>query len=126
MFGLLPSKPNRSIAITCSGRIAETKFHETVPDHEKTFPHTETDPINELLLFYDSADPVSAGEIRKIVDLYIDLPARKIMIEAMVLEISSQSLDELGVSGISMPERKAYPAEISLIKNWMVQMTVWS
>ena len=77
--------------------LPETKFHETVPDHEKTFPHTETDPINELLLFYDSADPVSAGEIRKIVDLYIDLPARKIMIEAMVLEISSQSLDELGV-----------------------------
>ena len=77
--------------------LPETKFHETIPDHEKVFPQTETDPINELLLFYDSADPVSAGEIRKIVDQYIDLPARKIMIEAMVLEISSLSLEELGV-----------------------------
>ena len=77
--------------------LPETKFHETIPDHEKVFPQTETDPINELLLFYDSADPVSAGEIRKIVDQYIDLPARKIMIEAMVLEISSSSLEELGV-----------------------------
>ena len=28
-----------------------TKFHETVPDHEKVFPQTEVDPINELLLF---------------------------------------------------------------------------
>ena len=77
--------------------LPETKFHETIPDHEKVFPQTETDPINELLLFYDSADPVSAGEIRKIVKQYIDLPARKIMIEAMVLEISSASLEELGV-----------------------------
>ncbi len=77
--------------------LPETKFHETIPDHEKVFPQTETDPINELLLFYDSADPVSAGEIRKIVNQYIDLPARKIMIEAMVLEISSASLEELGV-----------------------------
>ncbi len=77
--------------------LPETKFHETIPDHEKVFPQTETDPINELLLFYDSADPVSAGKIRKIVNQYIDLPARKIMIEAMVLEISSASLEELGV-----------------------------
>ena len=77
--------------------LPETKFHETIPDHEKVFPQTETDPINELLLFYDCADPVSAGKIRKIVNQYIDLPARKIMIEAMVLEISSASLEELGV-----------------------------
>ena len=31
----------------------ETKFHETIPDHEKIFPKTETDPINEILLFYN-------------------------------------------------------------------------
>jgi len=29
----------------------ETKFHETIPDHTKAFPKTETDPINEILLF---------------------------------------------------------------------------
>ena len=35
--------------------VPETDFHETIPDHEKVFPQTETDPINELLLFFDPA-----------------------------------------------------------------------
>lgn len=75
----------------------ETKFHETIPDHTKAFPKTETDPINEILLFYDQQKPEATGRVRRIIREQIDLPARKIMIEAMVLEISSQALDELGV-----------------------------
>jgi general secretion pathway protein D len=75
----------------------ETKFHETVPDHAKAFPQTETDPINEILLFYNEQKPEETGRVRRIIREQIDLPARKIMIEAMVLEISSQALDELGV-----------------------------
>ena len=73
-----------------------TKFHETVPDHEKVFPQTEVDPINELLLFYDPTMPEKAGRIRRIIKEQVDLPARKIMIEAMVLKFP-QPLDELGV-----------------------------
>jgi general secretion pathway protein D len=75
----------------------ETKFHETIPDHAKAFPNTETDPINEILLFYNEQKPEETGRVRRIIREQIDLPARKIMIEAMVLEISSQALDELGV-----------------------------
>ncbi|MAH26403.1 MAG: hypothetical protein CMI19_05545, partial [Opitutae bacterium] len=75
----------------------ETKFHETIPDHTKAFPKTETDPINEILLFYNEQKPEDTGRVRRIIREQIDLPARKIMIEAMVLEISSQALDELGV-----------------------------
>ena len=75
----------------------ETKFHETIPDHTKAFPQTETDPINEILLFYNEQKPEDTGRVRRIIREQIDLPARKIMIEAMVLEISSQALDELGV-----------------------------
>ena len=77
--------------------VPETTFHDTIPDHEKVFPQTETDPINELILFFDAAFPEKAGRIRRIIQEQIDLPARKIMIEAMVLEISSQALDQLGV-----------------------------
>ena len=61
------------------------------------FPQTETDPINELMLFYDMNHPEKAGQVRQIISEQIDLPARKIMIEAMVLEISSMALDQLGV-----------------------------
>ena len=60
----------------------ETKFHETIPDHAKVFPKTETDPINEILLFFDEQKPEDTGRVRRIIREQIDLPARKIMIEA--------------------------------------------
>ena len=77
--------------------LPETKFHETVPAPSGTFPRTETDPLNELMVFYDSSEPSQFGRIVRIVREQIDIPARKIMIEAMVLEISSQALKDLGV-----------------------------
>ena len=92
-----PKKPIDSTQLPVVVAVPETAFHETIPDHEKVFPQTETDPINELLLFFDAASPEKAGRVRRIIQEQIDLPARKIMIEAMVLEISSQALDQLGV-----------------------------
>jgi general secretion pathway protein D len=77
--------------------LPETKFHETVPAPSGTFPRTETDPLNELMVFYDSSEPSQFGRIVRVVREQIDIPARKIMIEAMVLEISSQALKDLGV-----------------------------
>ncbi|WP_407678655.1 type II secretion system protein GspD [Candidatus Seribacter sulfatis] len=92
-----PKKPIDPTQLPVVVAVPETAFHETIPDHEKVFPKTETDPINELLLFFDAAAPEKAGRVRRIIQEQIDLPARKIMIEAMVLEISSQALDQLGV-----------------------------
>jgi general secretion pathway protein D len=92
-----PKKPIDLTQLPVVVIVPDTTFHETIPDHEKIFPKTETDPINELLLFYDPSVPEEAGKIRRIINEQIDLPARKIMIEAMVLEISSQALDQLGV-----------------------------
>ena len=92
-----PKKPIDPTQLPVVVAVPETAFHETIPDHEKVFPQTETDPINELLLFFDAAAPEKAGRVRRIIQEQIDLPARKIMIEAMVLEISSQALDQLGV-----------------------------
>ena len=77
--------------------LPETKFHETVPDHKSAFPRTETDPLNELMVFYDALHPEQFGNILRVIREQIDMPARKIMIEAMVLEISSTALKELGV-----------------------------
>ena len=92
-----PKKPIDPTQLPVVVAVPETAFHETIPDHEKVFPQTETDPINELLLFFDAAAPEKAGRVRRIIQEQIDLPARKIMIEAMVLEISSRALDQLGV-----------------------------
>jgi general secretion pathway protein D len=92
-----PKKPIDHTQLPVVVIVPETTFHDTIPDHEKIFPQTETDPINELLLFFDPTVPEEAGKVRRIIREQIDLPARKIMIEAMVLEISSQALDQLGV-----------------------------
>ncbi|MGE4550286.1 MAG: hypothetical protein AAEJ57_02775, partial [Opitutales bacterium] len=77
--------------------LPETKHHTIIPDQPTAFPHTETDPINELLVFYNPAEPGQYGAVLDLVRKQIDLPARQIMIEAMVLEISSTSLRQLGV-----------------------------
>ncbi|MBP52609.1 MAG: hypothetical protein CMI27_05635 [Opitutae bacterium] len=100
LFGVRVGDPKQEVnrdQLPVVVALPTTNFHETVPDHSKVFPHTETDPIHELLLFFDPNFPEKAGQVRKIIEEQIDLPARKIMIEAMVLEISSIALDELGV-----------------------------
>ena len=75
----------------------ETKFHETIPDHTD-ISQTETDPINEIL-FFDERKP--EGRVFEELSVSKSIFSKKIMIEAMVLEISSQALDDLAYSGFN-------------------------
>ena len=77
--------------------LPSTKHHETLPKQDTSFPQTETDPINELIIFYDANEPSQYGRIVQIIEEQVDIPARQIIIEAMVLELSSTALRELGV-----------------------------
>ena len=77
--------------------LPSTKHHDTLPKQDTTFPQTETDPINELIIFYDANQPAQYSRIVQIIEEQVDLPARQIIIEAMVLELSSTALRELGV-----------------------------
>lgn len=77
--------------------IPSTALHNTIPDADKSFPLTDADPLNELLIFYDSANPSQLSRVARLIREEIDIPARQIMIEAMVLEISEVGLDRLGV-----------------------------
>ena len=74
-----------------------TKFHDTVSAQNSNFPQTETDPINEVIVFYDKNQPEQFGQIARVIEEQIDVPSRQIIIEAMVLELSSTALRELGV-----------------------------
>ena len=85
VFGLLP-EPNRWIAPPVVVALLETKFHETVPDHEKTFPHTETDPINDHFYFTIQRIPFQLEKLENRRFVHRS-PCAKIMIEAMVLNI---------------------------------------
>lgn len=77
--------------------IPSTALHETIQDVNKSFPLTDADPLNELLIFYDRAQPSQLSRVVRMIREEIDVPARQIMIEAMVLEISESGLDRLGV-----------------------------
>ena len=74
-----------------------TAQHDILPGIGKTFKQTDADPIGELLVFYDSDQPEQFSRILRIIRRDIDLPARQIMLEAMVMEVSETSLDQLGV-----------------------------
>jgi ABC-type multidrug transport system fused ATPase/permease subunit len=77
--------------------IPSTAQHNIIPDTDKSFPLTDADPLNELLIFYDRAQPAQLSRVARLIREQIDIPARQIMIEAMVLEISEVGLDRLGV-----------------------------
>ena len=90
-------KPLDSKNLPVVHQLPGTKYHETVLTQNSNFPQTETDPINEIIVFYDRNQPEQYGQIVSIIEEQIDIPARQIIIEAMVLELSSNALKELGV-----------------------------
>ncbi len=51
----------------------------------------------ELLVLYHPSYPQQFARLKKIIDETIDKPARQVYIEGLVLEISKEGLDELGV-----------------------------
>ncbi len=90
-------KPLDKTNLPCIVSLPGTTFTKLPDDKKMDFPQTETDSLNELMVFFDASKPQQFSEVLAKVTSYIDLPARQIMIEVMVLEISSGSLAELGV-----------------------------
>ncbi len=58
---------------------------------------TEADPANELMVFYHPARPEQFSQVRDRIRNQIDVPARRVLIEVMVLEISDIGLERLGI-----------------------------
>ena len=74
-----------------------TQSYDTVGKPGDNLPLTESDPLNELLIFYDTDQPQQLTRVIHTIDQIIDVPARQIIIEAMILEITEKSLKQLGV-----------------------------
>jgi len=54
-------------------------------------------PMTQIMVLFHPAYPEQFSEVRRILDAYVDRPARQIFIEALVLEISEEGLKDLGV-----------------------------
>ncbi|UCD75035.1 MAG: ATP-binding cassette domain-containing protein [Phycisphaerales bacterium] len=59
--------------------------------------NTIASPMSQLLVMFHPAHPEQFSRVRKLLDDYIDRPARQIFIEGMVLEISEDGLKDLGI-----------------------------
>ncbi len=91
-----PGKPLDPGSLPCV-MVMPASAAQDLPDAKKPFPQTDTDPVTDLLVFYDNSKPEQLSEVVRRVRATVDVPARQIMIEAMVLEISSAALEQLGV-----------------------------
>ncbi|MFC1761939.1 ABC transporter transmembrane domain-containing protein [Planctomycetota bacterium] len=54
-------------------------------------------PMSQLMVIFHPAHPEQFSRVRRALDTYIDRPARQIFIEAMVLEIGEEGLEDLGI-----------------------------
>ncbi len=92
-----PDTPVNSTNLPVVVALVGTVYTDTVPALATKFPQTEADPTNELVVFHDENDPSQLSGVIATVRNDIDLPARQMIIEAMILEVSSTALKELGV-----------------------------
>lgn len=58
---------------------------------------TLSSPTSQLMVLYNPNRPEQLARVRKAIAESIDTPARQLVIEAMVLEVSSSGLNDLGV-----------------------------
>lgn len=60
-------------------------------------PNVLMGPTSELMIVYHPAHPEQLSLVKQLLDSYIDRAAQQVFVEGMVLEISEEGLDELGV-----------------------------
>lgn len=60
-------------------------------------PNVLMGPTSELMIVYHPAHPEQYSLVRQLLDQYIDRSARQVFVEGLVLEISEEGLDELGI-----------------------------
>ena len=100
LYGFTVSPAGRAIdpdQLPVIVQIPSTTGHDLLPEIKNGFPMTEADPIGDLLVFYHPDHPEQLSKVLHRIEQQIDLPARQIMLEAMVLEVSEESMNRLGV-----------------------------
>lgn len=86
-----------------TGLIGETsltrgEFGVTVSNNATQLsPEVNAAPASQLLVLFHPAHPEQLSMVQSLLDEYIDRPARLVFVEGMVLEISEEGLEELGI-----------------------------
>jgi len=87
---------NQPTEVPAQAEFDKLPYVVTVPDPEKG----DTGLVGtkkQLMIIFHPAHPEQFSDVRRLLDDFIDRPARQIFIEGMVLEISESGLKDLGV-----------------------------
>ncbi len=100
LVAAMPSaKPEQTAIVGKNSSSGSNKYGATmIPTQAGDLHHDiNAAPLSQLLVLYHPAHPEQYSRVENILDEYVDRPARQIFIEGMVLEISEDGLDELGI-----------------------------
>ena len=125
MFGFTVTVAGEKVdtnALPVVVHMPSTDQHVLLAGKDASFPPTEADPIDELLVFYDPARPEQFAHVRDRIKQVIDVPAARIVIEAMVLEIAEAGLERLGVRWeLEAPQRNLEALTIGRLPSFATQ-----
>ncbi|MBI4664727.1 MAG: hypothetical protein HY735_38555 [Verrucomicrobia bacterium] len=95
----MPSPDTNQVSLLGAEKIEKGPFELSLtPSVASPLPGVvNTAPSSELIVFFHPAHPDQFGQVRQVLDEFIDRPERQIFVEGMVLEINEEGLKELGV-----------------------------
>lgn len=99
IIAAMPSPTEAQTALLGEHTLAKGAFDISItPAVATKLPYeANTAPGSQLLVYFHPAHPEQFSRVKQVLDDYIDRPDRQIFVEGLVLEISSEGLEELGV-----------------------------
>ena len=96
---LMPSPSEKQMGLLGDSKLDKGAFDLSVTlSAAAVLPSdANTAPASQLLVYYHPAHPEQFGRIEKLMEEFVDRPARQIFVEGMVLEISEDGLADLGL-----------------------------
>lgn len=95
----MPALEAESVGLVGKQEVARDKLGLTLmPSVASKLPdETISSPTSQLLIFYHPSFPDQLTRVRNALERIVDVPARQIFVEGMVLEIGESALEELGI-----------------------------
>jgi Flp pilus assembly secretin CpaC len=95
----VPDPAAADVGLIGQGKVVGGQFGLSLTPNLATdlSPNTIASPMTQLLVMFHPAHPEQFSRVRRLIDEYIDRPARQILVEGLVLEISETGLKDLGI-----------------------------
>lgn len=95
----LQSPEATSMGVVGKGSVSKNKFGSAAMPGQATELSAETvaSPTSRLMVMFHPAHSEQYSRVTKLLNEVIDVPARQVFVEGLVMEIGSSALDELGI-----------------------------